>query len=162
MPIQFKCDVCRGDLTVDDSLGGKRGKCPHCNNRITVPNCGTLRAADAEEIIAELLRRGQSTIVLSFDTPVDGNYQLNQQNFSVKCDGSDDMTAEQVGIAIRSVAAMSESQAIDAPTGDGPYDLKGDPVGMTLEEFKRKYHRKVTGHDKPAPFTSEDNPGEKT
>lgn len=39
-----------------------------------------------------------------------------------------------------------------------PFDLKGDRLGMTLEEFKAKYRRKVEGHNESAPFSSETLP----
>lgn len=36
-----------------------------------------------------------------------------------------------------------------------PFDLKGDALGMTLNEFKKKYFREVGGGDKPAPYCSD-------
>ncbi|MEM6798602.1 MAG: hypothetical protein AAF589_03730, partial [Planctomycetota bacterium] len=40
-----------------------------------------------------------------------------------------------------------------------PFDLKGDPLGMSLAEFKTKYAREVPGHSQPAPFCSDQAAG---
>lgn len=48
--------------------------------------------------------------------------------------------------------AESESSAL-------PYDLKGDRLGMSLDEFKRKHHRVVPGHNETAPVCSDSRPG---
>jgi hypothetical protein len=39
------------------------------------------------------------------------------------------------------------------------YELKGDRLGMSLEEFKAKYHRVVKGTDHPAPACSKEEDG---
>jgi hypothetical protein len=36
-----------------------------------------------------------------------------------------------------------------------PYELKGDKLGMTLQDFKMKYRHKVQGDPREAPFTSD-------
>lgn len=46
-----------------------------------------------------------------------------------------------------------------APKSDEePFDLKGDRLGMSLDEFKAKYTRKVQGHNQSAPFCSDTQP----
>lgn len=37
MVIRFECEHCGKRMQVDDQLAGKRGKCPQCNERLTVP-----------------------------------------------------------------------------------------------------------------------------
>ena len=37
MPIKFKCPSCSAVLQVNDSLAGKKGRCPKCQQIITVP-----------------------------------------------------------------------------------------------------------------------------
>ena len=37
MPISFRCPHCNGALKVKEELAGKRGKCPHCGQSMTVP-----------------------------------------------------------------------------------------------------------------------------
>lgn len=40
-----------------------------------------------------------------------------------------------------------------------PYDLKGDRLGMSLSEFKRKHYREVDGHNETIPWCSDTRPG---
>lgn len=37
MPITFYCDACKGRMKVPNELGGKRGKCAHCQATVTIP-----------------------------------------------------------------------------------------------------------------------------
>ncbi len=37
MNIKFSCPFCRNEMTVDSTRCGQRGKCPRCNNILTVP-----------------------------------------------------------------------------------------------------------------------------
>ncbi len=37
MSIVFKCPACGNSMEVDESLEGKRGKCPVCQRLVTVP-----------------------------------------------------------------------------------------------------------------------------
>ena len=37
MPIRFECPKCISRLTISRKFAGKRGRCPHCKNRIQVP-----------------------------------------------------------------------------------------------------------------------------
>jgi len=49
------------------------------------------------------------------------------------------------------------------PVGQGssePFDLKGDRLGMSLQQFKAKYARRVQDHNESAPFCSDTRPGQ--
>lgn len=35
--VKFKCPECQASLEAGSKLTGKTGKCPNCNNEITVP-----------------------------------------------------------------------------------------------------------------------------
>jgi hypothetical protein len=37
MPITFHCPACRHRLKVPDGSAGKRGKCPNCSTRLSIP-----------------------------------------------------------------------------------------------------------------------------
>ena len=173
MAIAVVCGKCSATLNVKDSMAGVRGKCPKCGAAIDVPlphqtdTRPTLALACPAQMVAELLRRGKSSILIHFETPVDGQYKLHEkENWSVQCVGSDDMSLSQVKEVIRSVAKLSEWQEQGATTSPGnpskePYELKGDQLGMSLFDFKNKYHREVAGHNEPAPFSSEYRPGQK-
>lgn len=160
MAIRVHCESCDSELSVKESMAGQRGKCPRCGNILTVPLLGNVTP---EEMAEEFGRRGQSAIIIVFDTPTNGNYELHtKSDVILKCFGTDDMTAEQMNTAIRSTATMSEWHETNQLTVEPkePYEFKGDQLGMRLEDFKKKYHRTVDGHDLPAPFTSESKPGQ--
>lgn len=40
MPIRFECPHCNRKLTVADALAGKRGKCPGCQQQVSIPASG--------------------------------------------------------------------------------------------------------------------------
>ncbi len=44
--IRFTCPSCQKQLTLADSAAGKKGKCPHCHKRVTIP--GIVHAPKAE------------------------------------------------------------------------------------------------------------------
>lgn len=44
------------------------------------------------------------------------------------------------------------------PASSVPYELKGDQLGMTLVDFKAKYHHVSAGDSRPGPFCSDDYP----
>lgn len=175
MAIRLHCDNCDSTLNVSDSLAGKRGKCPKCGTVLAVPsmqnevqaNDASLTQSSPGQMVAELQRRGKSAALILFDTPKDGRYDLHEMpDTVVNCIGSDDMTAEQLNTLLRSTATLSEwhEQGALAPIDNQakePYDLKGDCLGMRLDDFKRKYYRVIKGHDKTAPYTSEYPPGHK-
>jgi hypothetical protein len=54
----------------------------------------------------------------------------------------------------------SASPESSLPPRSLPYDLKGDLLGMSLDEFKRKHQRVVQGHNETAPWCSDTRPGE--
>lgn len=35
--IKFRCPVCRQKIKADGELGGESGRCPHCEERLTIP-----------------------------------------------------------------------------------------------------------------------------
>jgi hypothetical protein len=37
MTVKFQCPQCQKQLEAGNKLVGKKGKCPNCNNEITVP-----------------------------------------------------------------------------------------------------------------------------
>jgi hypothetical protein len=170
MTIQVVCNGCKSALNVKDSMAGLRGKCPKCGSAVQVPSIDRgqsvtpLSMSSSKQMVAELWRRGKSVVLLEFDTPLDGDYRLHErENWSVNCIGSDDMSMKQLKDAIAGIAKLSDWHDQGAYSSPGeesktPYDLKGDQLGMTLEEFKRKYHRVVDGHNETAPYTSEYRP----
>jgi hypothetical protein len=45
MPIKFPCPHCKQSLSIRDELAGKSGRCPRCQQTITVPAAGTTAPA---------------------------------------------------------------------------------------------------------------------
>ena len=43
--IHFGCQHCRGPVCVDDKYAGKRGRCPHCKQVVSIPGQGNAIAA---------------------------------------------------------------------------------------------------------------------
>lgn len=41
MAIEFRCDHCSKMMRTPDDSGGKRGRCPHCNETTQIPNRST-------------------------------------------------------------------------------------------------------------------------
>jgi hypothetical protein len=46
MPIKFPCPHCKQSLSIRDELAGKTGRCPRCQQTITVPAAGAAPAAE--------------------------------------------------------------------------------------------------------------------
>lgn len=173
MTIQFKCEGCLKEFVIPDDCAGKRAKCTNCGKPLRVPF--TLSTPDRSEpksieqlspkdMVEELHRRGQSAVLYVFDRPADGNYALNEvAGVSIKCHGSDDMTEGQLNLVVQSVARIAAQQPKSDSSSSGHpsselYEFKGDQLGVSLHEFKRKYYRIVPGHDKSAPFSSDQRP----
>jgi hypothetical protein len=73
------------------------------------------------------------------------------------------MTVDQLNLVVQSVARIAarrpKSNSEDSESQNSElYELKGDRLGMSLHDFKRKYYRIVPGHDKSAPFSSDHRP----
>lgn len=51
MAIEVTCEGCGNTLTVDDSMAGKRGKCPSCKTVLVVPeeDAYEVEASEAED-----------------------------------------------------------------------------------------------------------------
>ncbi len=156
MPIQIECPGCKATLLVADELAGKQGKCIHCGHRLTVPGRAsigglspTLFEATPEAMLRELFRRQQSAMLLVFPMPADGSYDLTKMpETDLKCIATEDIN--QVRFA-QLVAGFTQRYSPRKKRPAGPtldeqlFELKGDRLGMSLEEFKHKYERSGEG-----------------
>jgi hypothetical protein len=154
MPIQIECPGCKATLQVADELAGKQGKCLHCGQRITVPGkasfgglAPSLFEATPESMVRELHRRQQSAVMIIFQSPADGSYDLaNVPDADLKCIATEDINQGRFAQIVASFAKRfaprkKASVAATSPTEDQLYELKGDRLGMTIEEFRGKYNR---------------------
>jgi hypothetical protein len=156
MAIQLECPGCKAILQVDDTLAGKQGKCIHCGHRVVVPGgpakaagsiASTLFESTPEAMVRELRSRGQSAVLFLFKPTDEGSYDLSEiPESDLKCIVTEDVNAARFAQWIESVSRRF------APKKRGPsgveqapehllYELKGDRLGMRLDEFKRKYAR---------------------
>lgn len=166
--MQLECPGCKATLQVPDEMAGKQGKCIHCGHRLVVPGArpsvsglglgSTLFEATPESMVRELFRRQQSAVLLIFQPSEDGNYDLsNVADADLKCIATEDINqarfaqvvagfAKRFGPRQKSPSASSTviggtlAAAVQAPA-DQLYELKGDRLGTSLEEFKGKYNR---------------------
>ena len=158
MPLQIECPGCKATLHVPDELAGKQGKCIHCGRRLTVPGRAnasglspTLFEATPETMVRELFRRQQSAMLLVFPMPEDGSYDLaNISDADLRCIATEDVNqarfAQLVAGFIQRFAPRKKGQPGAGPTPEEMlFELKGDRLGMTLEEFKQKYERSGEG-----------------
>ena len=104
-----------------------------------------------EAMVRELFRRQQSAMLLVFPTPEDGIYDLaNVPDGELKCIATEDVNQARFGqlVAgfIQRFAPRRKGQAAAALTAEEMlFELKGDRLGMSLDEFKEKYERSGEG-----------------
>jgi hypothetical protein len=158
MPIQIECPGCKAMLQVADELAGKQGKCLQCGHRLTVPGKATVSSfsptvfeATPEAMVRELYRRQQTAMLLVFPTPENGSYDLAEvPDIDLKCIATEDINQERFAQLVTSFTRRYGPRKKGTPQ-PGPslvavlYELKGDYLGMSLEDFKQKYHRQVEG-----------------
>jgi len=164
--MQIDCPGCKATLQVPDELAGKQGKCIHCGHRLIVPGArasvsgimsSTLFEATPESMVRELHRRQHSAILLIFQPSEDGTYDLsNVPDAELKCIATEDINqarfAQVVEGFAKRFAPRKKNSAAGSSVIGGPavpldqlYELKGDRLGTSLEEFKGKYNRSGEG-----------------
>jgi hypothetical protein len=162
MPIQIECPGCKATLHVPDELAGKHGKCMQCGHRVAVPGGKStlgsisppLFEATPESMVRELHSRQQSALLLIFPTPADASYDLaNVADADLKCIATEDINqvrfAELSASFAKRFATRKKGQASPGPSAEEMlYQLKGDRLGMSLENFRQKYARHVEGGHK--------------
>jgi ribosomal protein S27E len=126
-----------------------------------------LTEATPEAMIRELHERKKSALLLVFEPAADGSYDLaNVPDAKIKCIATEDINQPRFMQLVNSFGKRftmrkpaPPAAAPAAPSGmspessmvgrlsgtdqgpDQPYEIKGDPLGMTLSEFKQKYAR---------------------
>jgi hypothetical protein len=192
--LRIECGGCGAALQVRPELAGQQGRCPKCGGVVVIPppapaappvppppiaavaaspedtvisrGAMPLTQAQAADVMAEFARRGKSAVLVVFETPADGAYDLNSQaDANVRCFRTPDMNESQVMQVLGELGLMSQGQG-GAKGGVGlapaaaalPYELKGDRLGSSLADFKTKYARTIGGMK--LPYTSESSPGQ--
>jgi predicted Zn finger-like uncharacterized protein len=162
MPIQLECPGCKATIMVAEDMAGKQGKCVQCGHKLTVPGqpvqpgrasvgglSPTLFEATPESMIRELHRRQLSAFLVVFPTPRDGTYELaNVPDSELKCIATEDINHSRFGQLVASFAKRfgpRKKSVAGVTLEEQLYELKGDRLAMTLDEFKEKYARSGEG-----------------
>ena len=100
-------------------------------------------------MVRELFRRQHSAMLLVFPMPEDSSYDLtNVPDADLKCIATEDINqarfAQLVAGFIQRFAPRKKGQAGPTPE-EMLFELKGDRLGMSLDEFKQKYERSGEG-----------------
>jgi hypothetical protein len=160
MPIQIECPGCKATLQVADELAGKQGKCVQCGHKLTVPGKAsfggfspTLFEATPEAMLRELYRRQESAFLFFFPRPTDGSYDLtNVPEADLRCIATEDVNQARFAQLMASFSKRfgpRRKDSVSVPVVEEQlYQLKGDQLGMTLDEFKEKYARSGEGGTK--------------
>ena len=162
MPIQIECPGCKALLQVPDELAGKQGKCIQCGHKVTVPgrasfSGGLLRTlfdATPAAMVREHYPPVHSSMLLVVPTPVDGSYDLaNVADADLKCIATEDINQARFAELVASFAKRygprkKGGSGSSLSLEDMLYELKGDRLGMSLDEFKQKYARSGEGGHK--------------
>lgn len=146
-------------------MAGKQGKCIHCGQRLTVPggrasassisaSTPSLFDATPEQMMRELSRRQQSALLLIFKPTEENNYDLTGvPDADLKCIATEDINQSRFAQIVagfskrfgpRKKGVQSTTPSLST-ADDGLYELKGDRLGMTIEEFRGKYNRAGDG-----------------
>lgn len=118
----------------------------------------------APDMMAEIARRKKSAVLVVFETPSDGDYQISSNpTANVRCYRTADINDAQVMVVLGELGQMTQGQrnqkgGIGLRPDAVPYELKGDRLGMTLADFKTKYARTVGGMKMP--YCSDAAPGQ--
>jgi hypothetical protein len=137
-----------------------------------------LTEASPEAMIRELHERRKSALLLIFEPSAEGSYDLaDVPDAKLKCVATDDVNqarfAQLVASFEKRFTAKRQAAKPPAPAAepsmvgrlsgtaqgpDEPYELKGDPLGMSLADFKQKYARFTPDGRQDLPICS-DMPG---
>lgn len=156
---QGKCIHCGHRLTVPGkSVGGTVNTVvspPAAASTSSVGGGGggllpTLFEATPESMVREIFRRQQSAMLLVFPTPEDGVYDLaNVPDGELKCIATEDINQARFGQLVAGFIQRFAPRRKGQPAAPTPeemlFELKGDRLGMSLDEFKEKYQRSGEG-----------------
>ena len=112
-------------------------------------------------MVQELHRRGDSALLFVFEPSDDSSYDLAAvPEDSLRCIVTEDINQPRFAQLLDGLTKRFSSKKKNgepaAASEVQPYDLKGDRLGMTLDEFKRKYARNVAGSPQRLPLCSDE------
>ena len=118
---------------------------------VQLPQMMALWQASAPDMMAEVSRRKKSAVMVVFETPPGDSYEISRTpEANVRCYRTEDMSDAQLMQVLEQLGHMSQGMrnqkggiGLKSGAEPAPYDLKGDQLGMTLDEFKTKYARQL-------------------
>ncbi len=184
MPINLECPNCQTPFKVDDSFAGRRGTCKNCGSKVKIPGMAStvvgsasvpLAQATPQQMVAELARRQISAVLAYSDAgpaqppPVTADGDLLDSPTDLRrllyCIKTFDLGDENVGrmldqLAERVRREQSSKSAVANITQKGElFELKGDWLGMSLDDFRQKYYRELPALGRVMPWCSDESPG---
>jgi len=163
---QGKCIHCGHRVTVPAVAGGASAAGGVGSGGASAgPISPTLFEATPEAMMRELGSRGQSAVLFLFRPTAEGSYDLaDVPDADLKCIVTDDVNPARFAELAASITKRFAPQKKGQPTAAAPanapsdellYELKGDRLGMGLDEFKRKYARGEEGSRERLPMCSD-------
>lgn len=166
MTFAFECPLCRAVLRVKEEFGGKTAKCSQCGAIVPIPlkveaekrPAGRLLSdATPQEMVEELFRRQKSAVLAFVNLTASGASRSGfLDETRLKCVTTDDIDQDQLEQVFDRLANLSakkrvERLGVEIDDSEDLFELKGDRLGMKLEDFKAKYSRRsqVTGRELP-------------
>ncbi|MEM6656300.1 MAG: hypothetical protein AAF596_10880, partial [Planctomycetota bacterium] len=178
MAIRVVCNACQKVHQVPDEIAGRRARCD-CGATFRVPRLTPSRKtplgqrrrllteATLNEVLEELHRRGYHGVFAQLDVHdfgvdnladfVDAGEPLTR---GVECHLTEALDEDRRANLLKALADGVERLADPAAADQAdsyyePFSIKGDPLGMSLTEFKQKHRRVIPGQAQPAPFSSD-------
>lgn len=173
MSFAFECPLCRAVLRVQEEYAGKTARCGQCGATVQIPlrvdaekrPAGRLLSdATPQEMVEELYRRQKSAVLAFVNMTASGASRSGILDESrLKCVTTDDIEQDQLEQVFDRLASLSakkkvERLGVSVDDEEDLFELKGDRLGMKLEDFKAKYTRRsaLTGRD--LPWCSDESP----
>lgn len=173
MTFAFECPLCRAVLRVREEYGGKPAKCSQCGAIVQIPlkleaekrPAGRLLSdATPQEMVEELYRRQKSAVLAFVNLTASGASRSGiLDDARLKCVTTDDIDQGQLEQVFERLANLTAKQrverlGVDIDDSEDLFELKGDRLGMKLEDFKAKYARRSTVSGRELPWCSDETP----
>lgn len=123
--------------------------------------------ATPQAMIQELYRRGKSAVLSYANLTAAGpGSTANLGDTRIRCVVTDDVDQSELGNFFRRLAALADKQrvarvAVQVDDADDLFELKGDRLGMSLDDFCRKYQQPATNGRRRLPWLNTDTPGKR-
>lgn len=165
--------MCRSVLRAKEEFGGKTAKCNQCGALVQIPlkveaekrPAGRLLSdATPQEMVEELFRRQKSAVLAFMGMAASGASRPGQPEDSrLMCVTTEDIKQDQLEQVFDRLAKLTAKKRVqrlgtEVDEAKDLFELKGDRLGMSLEDFKTKYARRSAASARELPWCSDQNP----